>query len=277
LRFEFALRYFCLKLDHCSLLATREVARTLQAELTTTRQTTLELGRNLKPLAENMAPVSDPFVPQDTIECEQQPANPHEHVQSMLRDHAQELVDRVDERVQSQFVAPHGGLMETIMGNSRLRADLLLNLRQVALQTVEQFVGEVSALGSDSLSAEKSDQDILGETVAATIPRLLEYGGRSRHLIVLPKEKTSEDNLQRSVEALDTMPSILGGSDNDLVVCCDAGCIPLAHVAVQLVQCRRDYADFAARVHTRKDVPWISLTDVKVSRPDSVPELQMQE
>ena len=48
--------------------------------------------------------------------------------------------------------------------------------------------------------------------------------------------------------------------ENELLVCCETNGVSLVHVAMDMIQGRRDYADYASRVHTRTDVPWSSLT-----------------
>jgi hypothetical protein len=53
----------------------------------------------------------------------------------------------------------------------------------------------------------------------------------------------------------------------DVVAVCEGWQIPLVNVAVDLINNRRDYADFAARVQTRSDVQWLPLTSPAARQP----------
>jgi hypothetical protein len=59
--------------------------------------------------------------------------------------------------------------------------------------------------------------------------------------------------------------SILNDLGRDVILCQEGWDIPLSSIAVDLIERRRDYADFAARVHTRSDVAWTPLASPAAS------------
>jgi hypothetical protein len=87
----------------------------------------------------------------------------------------------------------------------------------------------------------------------------LAHGGVYRGLAVLPQQPASSTN-QIVAAALGPDASVLAGIGHDIVLCQEAWGLPLVPTAVDLIQGRRDYADFAARVVTRSDIAWAPLT-----------------
>ena len=53
--------------------------------------------------------------------------------------------------------------------------------------------------------------------------------------------------------------TVVRGSDNSLTLCVEAGQLSLQHIALDLVQRRRDRVEFAERVHCRTDIAWTPL------------------
>jgi hypothetical protein len=49
------------------------------------------------------------------------------------------------------------------------------------------------------------------------------------------------------------------GCDNGVTLCVEAGQLSVQHIALDLVQRRRDRIEFARRVHCRNDISWTSL------------------
>jgi hypothetical protein len=49
------------------------------------------------------------------------------------------------------------------------------------------------------------------------------------------------------------------GNDNHLTICVEAEQLSLKRIATHLIDCRRDSADIAKRVHSRSDIAWTPL------------------
>jgi hypothetical protein len=95
--------------------------------------------------------------------------------------------------------------------------------------------------------------------VAAATPSLTQFGGGRRVMVIVPPEAASAVSADQLSEAIGAPATIVAGDDNNLLVCVEASELPIQHVAVHLVQCRRDRVEFAQRVHSRTDVLWTPL------------------
>jgi hypothetical protein len=84
------------------------------------------------------------------------------------------------------------------------------------------------------------------------------HGGAYRGLAVLPHVAGGSSNLVAAHLGPDA--SVLAGVGHDIILCQEGWDLPLAPLAVDIIQNRRDYADFASRVLTRSDIPWTPLT-----------------
>jgi hypothetical protein len=111
--------------------------------------------------------------------------------------------------------------------------------------------------------------------MAKITPGLLEAGGFVRKLVVLPTGAVSGQQAAQLRGQLGDDTSILAGS-RDLMLCAEASQIPVDRAAAQLIECRRDYAEFAARVQTRSDVRWTPLIALEKSQPESNREYATQ-
>ncbi|RIK73584.1 MAG: hypothetical protein DCC67_17735 [Planctomycetota bacterium] len=226
--------YFRLRTDFAAVAASAVIARRLLADLKGVEATLAEFGRHLKNISASLPPV--------------EPADPAE-AELLNEAHIAALVEGVDQQLQDQFVAPHGGLFPTIMGNSRLRVEMLASLARLARRAVEQFIAQPEAL---ELVLQQRCHD------SAPLPKLLQYGGAYRTIAIVPgaADGAVAARLRHCFAGEATV--VPGG--RDVVICHEAWDVPLVPTAMELIQRRRDYADFAARVATRSDIPWAPLT-----------------
>ena len=129
--------------------------------------------------------------------------------------------------------------------------------RRVAEQLATRPEVVQSAFAGNEQFANESASDS-GEKNDAALPQLLTHGGVYRGLAVLPQQASGVNRVVAAELGPDA--SILTGVGSDIVLCQEAWDLPLVPTAVDLIQGRRDYAEFAARVVTRSDVPWTPLT-----------------
>jgi hypothetical protein len=171
------------------------------------------------------------------------------------------LIDTVDQQLQEQFITPNGGLFQTIMSNSRVRAQMLQELHRHARQAVEQLASRPEVMGAALASAgNRTDAAAQKRELEQQSP-LLQHGGAYRTLAVLPSHSQGEANKNWP------NATIVSGVGNSIVLCQEAWDLPLPSIAVDIIQRRRDYADFAARVASRSDVNWTPLTAPLVQFP----------
>ncbi len=245
---QHAAAYFGMRTDQQAVVASAHIARRLLAELKALGTTVAEFGRHLKHLALSL-PQPDGAVANDSLARAAQEQLPA-------------LADAIDEHVQNEFITPGGGLFQTIMGNSRVRAQMLTELTKQARRVADQLatrpeVVQSAFAGNDQFASGGASDS--GESNDAALPKLLAHGGVYRGLAVLPQQASGGVNQAVAAE-LGPDASILAGVGHHVVLCHEAWDLPLVRTAVDLIQGRRDYADFAARVVTRSDVSWTPLT-----------------
>jgi len=61
---------------------------------------------------------------------------------------------------------------------------------------------------------------------------------------------------------LNETPSAATNNSGDFVICYEIEQMSLTQAAVTLIDGRRDFAEFADRLHTRTDVDWANLPDL---------------
>jgi hypothetical protein len=171
------------------------------------------------------------------------------------------LIQGIDARLQESFIDEQGGLFTTIMGNSRVRAQMLTVLGKLSRQAAEELATRATVVNSafDALAPVSQGGTEVPSATSSVMPQFLDHGGAYRKLAIVPSEVGGKplESWRSSVGADATLVAATG---NDVVTVCEGWRLPLVHVALDLIQRRRDYADFAARVHTRCDVAWTPLT-----------------
>ena len=121
-------------------------------------------------------------------------------------------------------------------------------------------VAAVNVLEIAGGNSGRSAADDLRSSLALATPALLEFGGRRRTLVVVPRE-AAQSGSQTAISAA----ARHGGDDDQwnqtAVLRCaskptDFRC---THIALEFVERRRDRVDFAGRVHCRTDIAWTPL------------------
>lgn len=251
-RHELAIKYFRLRLDYSALHATGHLVRTLQSELKNLREAIVEFGRHLRHLADKLNSDSELANPATARLCDSQ-----DPITQSLMMNLPDLVAKTDERIQREHIGPAGGLFKTVMGNRKVMTDLLESLRTIASEHVTAVSKECAQSGTAT-----QDQQEFATFASKAKPALLKLGGFHSQLVVLPNKELSADASQEIRDALESETSILTACQGHPSVCSEVGGLSLARVAINLIECRRDYAEFADRVHTRNDISWAPLIEV---------------
>jgi hypothetical protein len=235
--------YFRMRTDEHAVLATALIARRLLAELKSVGATITEFGRHLKnvalsvPRPEQALPASDPLL-------------------KAVVENVSALLETIDQQLQDSFITPNGGLFQTIMGNSRVRSQMLQELAKLARHATEQLAAQPDLRNAMLAVVENKVSAASGNAGQLAVPALLRHGGAYRGLAVIPG---NVGDVSRTVASVGSDASTIAGIGHDVVLCEEGWDLPLVHVAVDIIQRRRDYADFAARVATRSDVVWTPL------------------
>ena len=244
-----ALAYFRMRIDYHAVQAASLIARRLLAELKMLGATVAEFGRHLKHVAESFPGAAD------------QPSTSHDRLATALSEHFGLLTDDVDQQIQESFIDANGGLFQAMMGNSRVRAQLLAELSKLSRRAVEQLAIDPEVAAASSASDQPADA--ANNSADADGQRLLtasRHGGTFRCLAIAADESTASQFAEKAGAPRDAAASLLALAGHEPVLCYEGGELPLVQVAVDLIQCRRDYADFASRVLTRTDILWTPIT-----------------
>ncbi len=251
---EFAVKYFRLRLDLRAIQATSHLVRTLQSELKNTREGIVEFGRCLRHLADRLSQENE-------TDAENQNAlAAKDTLGQLLLTNLDGLATLVDQKLQQQFINSQGGLFQTVMGNRKVMTNLLETLHTIAKQEIASAVREMCLQGNQAL-----DPESLSKLSEGAKSPLLTLGGTANQLVAVPQNENREEISSTVRHTLGSETSLLTGVDGNLLVCSDAGQLPLARVAVDLIECRRDYAEFADRVHTRNDISWAPLVELQTA------------
>jgi eukaryotic-like serine/threonine-protein kinase len=238
-----ATAYLRMRIDHQAVWASTIIARRLLAELKSIGATMAEFGRHLKHMAANLPGCVDDAPP---------PAGP---LGAALTANLRALTDEIDGQLQKQFIDEQGGLFPTIMGNSRVRAQMLVALGKLSRRAAELLAAQPEV--SNSVLANVTTDGLTG---GDALPPLLACGGVYRRLAVVPSAPSNGRSAAFWKQVLGDDCSVTTAPGNDLITVCEGWRLPLVSVALDLIQRRRDYADFAARVQTRSDIAWAPLT-----------------
>ncbi|MCA9241253.1 MAG: protein kinase [Planctomycetales bacterium] len=147
----------------------------------------------------------------------------------------------LDKRLQEDWIGPRGGLLEVLS-----QRELLDELTGMVRRVAQQLVRELFLMDESGQTAGWKEEDW-------RTPPLANLGEGWRRCAVTP---AGAGTPQLAVTAEHAQVTA-AGSDTYLITECDGLSAP--HVAAALVGQRRDYAEFAERVHTRRDIEWNDL------------------
>ncbi|HEY3395736.1 MAG TPA: tubulin-like doman-containing protein [Lacipirellulaceae bacterium] len=252
------LAYFQLRLDESAIAAAEHIVRVIVADAKAMADELTAFGREIDQLEAAMAraasaaqassrTLTDSHVGEGSLG----PAN----LAALLP----KLAAEVDFRLQAEYVRENGGLMKTVMQGGRPRALLCAKLQEFSRRAVQQALADINVLEhSAQATAGQSRAELRSGLAAATSP-LLEFGGTRRVLAILPRDSCGPAEADELSRTLGVEVTGVRGGDNGLTLCVEAGQLSVQHIALDLVQRRRDRAEFARRVHCRNDISWSSL------------------
>jgi hypothetical protein len=254
------LTYFGLRLDQSAIAAADHIVRLILADAKAMADELTALGREIDQMEAAMARAASAGSANDH-------ASMSNHVcagEDLLRRASLEaalprLAGDVDARLQAEHLQENGGLLKTIMQGGRPRAQLSVKLQELSRKVVHQALSDIQVLEQNAALASGQSRAELRSGLAAATPPLLEYGGTRRVLAILPRDSDVASDPVEFSKTLGVEVTGLRGRDNSLTLCVEAGQLSVQHIALDLVQRRRDRVEFAQRVHCRNDIAWTSL------------------
>jgi hypothetical protein len=223
----------------------------------------MELGRGLRHLADQFdtSRTLDDLAaePDDTSLS----ARLQRRVAATVAEQISEIADRLNERLQEDILAECGGLRNLLTEGRKhnvLPARLRASIRRTLVETL-RCVDVASLLFSGGDEGEQ-EAHVLEECLKASQPKLLQCGGAKRLLVLLPEGSRCVRPLEVMHSELNETPSAATNNSGDFVVCYEIEQMSLTQAAVTLIDGRRDFPEFADRLHTRTDVDWANLPDL---------------
>ena len=177
-----------------------------------------------------------------------------ERIQSYLPKLAKEL----DEQFRQDLLGDGRGLAEVLQGDFNIQNSLPEPLSRAARGVIMNARKSENIIDLLLPADEDPEQSInrLCHCFKAANPRLAACGGGKRLLLAVPRG-ASYEGLQKVLEqGLDESVSVAFNNVGDVVLCCELGQISPEQIGARLVDERPDYAELAARLHTRNDVNW---------------------
>jgi serine/threonine protein kinase len=253
------LDYFRLRLDQLAIAAAGHTVHLILSDIKSMADEVTALGREIDQIAGTVARAANPepdvqhVAPAHDDPHRAQPRLTTQHQASLA-----ELAAEVDARLQADLISPHGGLLKIVMQGGRTRAMLTSKLQELALQAVQRFLAGPKGMEHSGNGVSQVDTTLRSSLSLAT-PSFLEHGGTRRVLAILPRDATGSMDLQALTQAAGTKLTAIHGNDAHLTLCVEASQLSLPHIALDLVQRRRDRVEFARRVHCRTDICWSPL------------------
>ena len=175
------------------------------------------------------------------------------------------LLPRVNEQLERDFISPAGGLRNIMLDDaSHLRRGFVGAISQASQTNVTRVMSNVNIdlLVRDSRMQPAELSDWMSKQLKSACPNALDHGGTSRLLLALP-EATKSSALPAFIrEKFGQDPTMIPGTKGDVVLAYEVANVPLANIAIGLLEEHPDCGEYVSRLHTRVDVEWSRLTDI---------------
>ncbi|MEZ6096924.1 MAG: tubulin-like doman-containing protein [Pirellulaceae bacterium] len=177
----------------------------------------------------------------------------------------EQIVDQAENRFFIQHVEADGSFEELLLTEglnlNKLFSDALTSVRAEVVVAGKQLNLDQVLFDMIEVSPEAVG-DRLHQMVNNALPWTDQCGGTARMLVALPEQAPSK-NICESINRLaGTECAVSMTTSGEMVILTECEKIELADVAFRLLQQRSDCADLAARVASRNDIRWKSLTEL---------------
>lgn len=234
---ELGLGYFSLRIDQHALLGVAIIARRLTAELRSVGDRLGEFARQVKSLLQQLPTV--------------RPSQSDQSFLVALDRQLPQLAGNADGELAQTLAASEGSLLATVMGSPRVREQLINDLVRIATHGAERLAGQEELASSLAGPNAPNAQDEQDRPPLA----LLQNGGAYAVLETRPGSSSASFTATTTPSGAARLTGVGSGAAR----CCEAWDLDLPQVAMQLIERRRDCAEFAERVSSRCDVDWAPL------------------
>lgn len=251
--------YFHTCLDHITVLSAEHLLRVVESEGKALADELTSLGRQI----EQVAATVNRSISGDDNEGDGNPTSAQlkQRVAGRFGSRLDDFALQVDVQLQAEFLDAAGGLVKTVTQGGRQRAQLTARLYETSRRVVERLLS--SNASQNGNQQQFGSNDNLSGAISLATPSMLEHGGRRRILAVMPIESSQTTCAASSTQLFGKEVTAVPGTDGSILVCVEADDLSVPHVALDIVERRRDRIDFAGRVHSRTDIEWQSLVDTE--------------
>lgn len=255
------LRYCDTRMKIAVLESVLAFVRKVKGKVTLTTEDVMDMARDVRHVANSFEKV-DSLV--DLVRERQDNATGidalEQRVAEVLTEKLPELIQKLDDRIDGEIVAPAGGLGRLLSQSGDQRARLPDAFRATARSLL---VAELRTLGvANELVGSEEDTSSMRDCLRAAAPPLMRCGGAHRLLVMVPEGGKHAIN---AIRQLGEDPTLTHNEDGDFVFCYELERLSLTQAAVTLIESRPDILECAQRLHTRTDVKWTSLPDLEVA------------
>jgi len=181
-----------------------------------------------------------------------------------LRVRVPELAAELNQQFYAKFFGDESRLRDLISSGQTSHDDVLTTLRQAARTAVLAALREINVAQwiAGPHVALPSGAERLGNCHRQATTPLAQCGGAKRLIAMFPPETDKESFEAALADFTDDELSLVAGPEGDFMLLYEHESLALADVARKIIDDRLDYAQAAARLHTRTDVQWQPLTDL---------------
>ena len=263
------IEFFEARLDQTLLRGTLTLLRAIRSRVAAVSDRLKVLHRELSQLANAFHPPSSlPDLVAATVPREDELFGLHRSAAELLQQRVVELAEQLEEPFYEEFFSRHGGLCGTLTKGFQLQISFVDPLKHKSRKAVFRALAEMDVVrlqfDAGGESADESADESANESAPspllnkATSP-LLACGASQRLLLVCPNAADDASVEQALQTCAAELPSLVRDSDGDLILCREIENLSFSAAAARLIDYRADYAQIAARLHTRVDVQWSRL------------------
>ena len=252
------LEYCRLRMFNVALFFLQELARRMKNALTPMHDQLADGRRELKGLIATMEPAE--LEEASGSELDQQLR------QALLNEfatHRASLMQELDQWLHDALFKQGGGFLPTVCKGGEHRAALVNQLFHAARLSVLRSLYGLDVANFLMQSSEGSNTSRLRDSLDASRPKPL-ADATCRTLIAVSDSSTDDSRRELLAAAVKqecgATPAVVGYGESDVTIVSELAGLPIADVAVRLIDERADFIDYAKRVFSRGDIPFEPLT-----------------
>jgi serine/threonine protein kinase len=176
-----------------------------------------------------------------------------------------QLVEQLDDQLQQEYFERVGEFWNVLaVENNRATCGLADSIGIFARQIVRGELGRIDM--DDVIRANRIDDDELIDWVRPSVedatPYILDCGGEARLIVNVPQHSSGALCSSALEVIFDESPTVVPATRGSVTICFEVQQIPIANVALRLIEEAPEAGDCVSRLVSRTDVDWGPLTGI---------------